>query len=57
MRPAEQIIARTVAGFLDAEGGTLHIGVNDDGVAVGVERDFAASPPGRGRPRQKARTA
>ena len=37
----EQVIAKTVAGFLNADGGTLLIGVNDNGEAVGLAADFA----------------
>lgn len=37
----EMVIARTVAGFLNADGGTLVIGVDDDGRPVGLERDLA----------------
>ncbi len=36
----ELLIARTVAGFLNAEGGTLIIGVDDAGKAVGLELDL-----------------
>lgn len=36
----ELVIAKTVAGFLNAAGGTLLIGVDDTGAAVGVEADF-----------------
>ena len=36
----EMVIAKTVAGFLNAEGGTLIIGVDDDGRPVGLERDL-----------------
>lgn len=36
----EAIIAKAVAGFLNAMGGTLLIGVNDEGELVGLERDF-----------------
>jgi hypothetical protein len=32
-------IVRTVAGFLNAEGGQLFIGVGDDGSSYGIERD------------------
>jgi hypothetical protein len=32
-------IIRTVAGFLNAEGGTLFVGVSDDGNAYGIESD------------------
>ena len=34
-------VVRTVAGFLNAEGGTLFIGVSDDGDAYGLESDLA----------------
>lgn len=36
----ELVIAKTVAGFLNADGGTLLIGVADDGSVVGVESDY-----------------
>lgn len=36
----ELAIAKTVAGFLNADGGTLLIGVSDEGVAVGLEDDL-----------------
>lgn len=35
-----QIIVKTLAGFMNANGGTLLIGVNDDGTAVGIENDY-----------------
>lgn len=37
----EQVIAKTVAGFLNADGGTLLIGVDDNGQIVGLAADFA----------------
>jgi uncharacterized membrane protein YeaQ/YmgE (transglycosylase-associated protein family) len=37
----ELVAAKTVAGFLNGEGGVLIIGVNDDGRAVGLDRDLA----------------
>ena len=37
----EQVIAKTVAGFLNTDGGTLLIGVNDDAEVVGLTADFA----------------
>ena len=37
----ELVIAKTVCGFLNTDGGTLLIGVNDDGVPVGLVNDFA----------------
>ena len=36
----ELVIAKTVAGFLNGEGGTLLIGVDDKGNAVGLEADL-----------------
>lgn len=36
----EKAIQKTVAGFLNREGGTLLIGVADDGSVVGLEPDF-----------------
>ena len=45
---SEQIIVKTLAGFMNNEGGTLLIGVADDGSAVGVESDYATlSKPDR----------
>lgn len=37
----EHIAARTVAGFMNADGGTLVIGVDDDGQAIGLGPDLA----------------
>lgn len=39
-RELEAVIVRSIAGFLNAEGGTLLIGVADDGEVLGLERDF-----------------
>jgi uncharacterized membrane protein YeaQ/YmgE (transglycosylase-associated protein family) len=36
----EQVIVKTVAGFLNAEGGCLLVGVNDEGKAIGLAEDF-----------------
>ena len=36
----ELVIAKTVAGFLNAEGGTLLIGVADDGTVTGLDDDL-----------------
>jgi hypothetical protein len=36
----EQVILKTVAAFLNTEGGTLLLGVSDDGVALGLEYDY-----------------
>ena len=41
----EEIIAKTVAGFLNAQGGTLLIGVDDDGNPIGLDRDYACVTP------------
>ena len=37
----EQVIAKTVAAFLNSGGGTLVVGASDDGEALGLERDLA----------------
>ncbi len=37
----EQVIVKTVAGFMNADGGTLLIGVDDDGNAVGLDNDYS----------------
>jgi hypothetical protein len=37
----ELVIAKAVSGFLNADGGTLLIGVNDDGDVVGLANDFS----------------
>lgn len=39
-RKMEYVIAKTVCGFLNAEGGTLLIGVGDDGGVVGLAKDM-----------------
>ena len=36
----EKVVVKTVAGFLNAEGGTLLLGVADDGTPVGLEPDY-----------------
>jgi serine/threonine protein kinase len=36
----QKVVAKTVAGFMNAEGGTLLIGVTDTGDVVGIENDF-----------------
>lgn len=36
----EQVIVKTVAGFLNANGGRLIIGVADDGSVLGLDRDY-----------------
>jgi len=37
---SEYIIAKTIAAFMNAEGGSLFVGVNDDGEVVGLEDDY-----------------
>jgi|GEM_PF-171079 len=36
----EQVILKTVAAFLNSDGGTLLLGVADDGIVLGLEHDF-----------------
>jgi len=36
----QKVVAKTVGGMLNFEGGTLLIGVADDGTVLGVEQDF-----------------
>jgi uncharacterized membrane protein YeaQ/YmgE (transglycosylase-associated protein family) len=42
----ELVIAKTIAGFLTAVGGTLLIGVADDGAVVGVDGDYSVTVKG-----------
>ena len=44
-RKLEQVVVKTVTGFLNSEGGTLVIGVADDGSVVGLEPDFGTLQP------------
>ena len=37
----EQVVAKTLAGFLNSDGGPLIIGVNDEGVPLGLDADMA----------------
>ena len=39
-RKSEQIIVKTIAGFLNRSGGSLFIGVRDDCSAVGLDADY-----------------
>lgn len=39
-RELELVIAKTIAGFMNAKGGKLVIGVDDDGNFLGLENDF-----------------
>ncbi len=36
----EMVIVKTIAGFLNAEGGQLIIGVDDDGQILGINKDY-----------------
>lgn len=36
----ENVVVKTLAGFLNGRGGTLLIGVNDDGEAIGLTADY-----------------
>jgi hypothetical protein len=38
---SEHVIVKTIAGFMNSEGGTLLIGVADDHTVTGVEADYA----------------
>lgn len=38
----EQVIVKTIAAFSNGEGGTLLIGINDDGEIIGLERDYTS---------------
>jgi len=38
----EEVVLKTVAAFANSQGGTLLIGVDDDGNVVGLEPDYAA---------------
>ena len=43
---SEQIIVKSVAGFMNGEGGSLLIGVADDGTVTGLEEDYATLSDG-----------
>ena len=43
----EKAVLKTIAAFLNSEGGTLLIGVEDDGKIVGIEDDFTTFEPGK----------
>lgn len=43
-RDLEKVVARTLAAFMNSKGGTLIIGVSDEGHALGLEPDFATLP-------------
>ncbi|WDE97785.1 ATP-binding protein [Lentisphaera profundi] len=37
----EVVIIKTIAGFLNTRGGTLLIGVDDDGLSLGLDKDYS----------------
>jgi hypothetical protein len=37
----EALVVKTIAGFLNADGGTLIIGVDDNGLPTGLSRDLS----------------
>jgi Predicted transcriptional regulator containing an HTH domain and an uncharacterized domain shared with the mammalian protein Schlafen len=39
-RELELVIAKTIVGFMNAKGGKLILGVDDDGNILGLEKDF-----------------
>jgi hypothetical protein len=39
-RELEKVIAKTIVGFMNAKGGKLILGVDDDGNTLGLEKDF-----------------
>lgn len=44
----EEVVLKTVAAFANAEGGTLLIGVSDDGEVTGLEHDYLSLDEGNG---------
>lgn len=40
----EKVIVKSIVGFLNAEGGTLLVGVNDNGKVTGLKNDYKALP-------------
>ncbi|MGC1303249.1 MAG: DUF3320 domain-containing protein [Caulobacteraceae bacterium] len=45
-RKLEDVVVKTIAGFANQAGGTLLIGVRDDGVVTGIEPDYATLSTG-----------
>ena len=41
-RSLEAVVLKTLAGYMNGQGGTLLIGVADDGSIVGLEKDYSA---------------
>ena len=44
----EDAVVKTVAGFLNTDGGTLLIGVDNSGTAIGLDRDYELVKPKNG---------
>jgi predicted HTH transcriptional regulator len=44
----ETEVIKTIAAFMNTKGGTLLIGVNDDGTISGIESDYSAFVNGKG---------
>jgi len=44
----EDAVVKTVAGFLNADGGTLLIGVDNTGAVLGLQHDYARVQPKNG---------
>jgi ATP-dependent Lon protease len=42
----ELAVVKTVAGFMNAKGGTLLIGVDDEGQVLGLDKDYKITPKG-----------
>lgn len=40
-KEVQKAVVKTVAGFFNSQGGTLIVGVNDAGLPLGLDRDFA----------------
>ena len=45
----EYVVAKTVAGFMNAYGGTLLIGVDDHGKILGLQKDYSIHKKNKGR--------
>ena len=42
----ERVVVKTIAGFMNHDGGTLYIGVRDDGKVLGIEEDLKSLKKG-----------
>ena len=43
----EEVILKTVAAFANSQGGTLLIGVDDEGTILGLEQDYLSLDGGK----------